>query len=92
MSGKNLVLEKKGKREKVGRAVGIIGSKMNVFQYILNLVHQILMKLGGNVLGMKRMKANEYGHMCRILARAWPSFRPKLGHIWSQIYRFQYIS
>ena len=63
MFGKNLVLNKKGKRAKVGGAVGDIQWKTNVFQYILNLVHQILMKLLGNVHVMKRMKANEYGHM-----------------------------
>ena len=63
MPGKNLVPEKKGKKGKIGRGSWGKRSKMNVFQYILNLVHQILMKLGGNVLGMKRMKANEYGHM-----------------------------
>ena len=127
---------------KVGGAVGLIGSKMNVFQDILNLLHQISMKLWGNVLGMKRKKTDQFDHMfahscpsmpiiyaqirpflvpqytifnisriwlirfrwnfvemfmvwkewrlmslvtCSpILAQACPSFRPKLGHIWSQ--------
>ena len=48
---------------KVGGAVGQIGSKMNVFQHSLIFVHQISMKLSGNILGMKRMKSDEFGHM-----------------------------
>ena len=63
ISHKIPVLEKRAKRAKVGGAVGLIGSKMNVLQHISNLVHQISMKLWGNVLGMKRMKTDEFGHM-----------------------------
>ena len=37
--------------------------KIHFFQYISNLIHQILMKLSGNVIGMKRMKADQFGHM-----------------------------
>ena len=48
---------------KVGGVVGLIGSKINVFQDILNLLHQISMKLWENVLGMKKMKTDEFGHM-----------------------------
>ena len=51
------------KRAKVGGAVELIGSKINVFQHSSIFVHQISMKLLGNVLGMKRMKSDEFGHM-----------------------------
>ena len=51
------------KRAKMGGAVGLIGSEMNVFQHISIFVHQILMKLSGKVLGLKRMKTDEFGHM-----------------------------
>ena len=72
----------------MGGAVGLIGSKMNVLKHISNLVHQILMKLSGNVLGMKRMKTDEFGHMfAHSCPGICPSFRPKLGHF----YLFQYI-
>ena len=47
----------------MGGAVGLIGPEMNVFQQISNLAHQILMKLSGNVPGIKRMKTDEFGHM-----------------------------
>ena len=53
----------RAKMAKVGGAVGLIGSKMNVFQDILNLLHQISMKLRGNVLGMKRMKTDQCDHI-----------------------------
>ena len=36
---------------------------MYCFQYISNLVHQILTRLWGNVLGMKIMTTDEFGHM-----------------------------
>ena len=39
------------------------------FQYILNLIRQIWMKLSGNVPGIKRMKTDEFGHM---FARSCP--------------------
>ena len=45
---------------KVGGAVGLIGPEMYVFQHISNLVHQILMKLSGNVPGIKRIKTDEH--------------------------------
>ena len=38
----------RAKRAKVGEAVGELGSKISVLQQILNLVHQISIKLSGN--------------------------------------------
>ena len=64
------------KNGKSGRGRWLIGSKMNVFQDILNLLHQISMKLWGNVLCMKGMKTNVFGHR--------PRHAHHLGHIWSQ--------
>ena len=69
------------KNGKSGRGSWLIGSKMNVFQDMLDFLHQILMKLWRNVHGMKIMKTGQFGP---ILAPACPSFRPKLGHFWSQ--------
>ena len=41
----------------------IFGPKICRFQYISNFLHQISMKLCGNVLGMKRMKTEWSDHM-----------------------------
>ena len=48
---------------------GVMGSKMNVLQQIFNLVHQISMKLSGNVLDIIRIKTDEFGNM---FARSCP--------------------
>ena len=50
----------------------IFGPKISIFQYISNLVHQILMKLSKNVLGIKRMKTNEFGHMFAYFCPGMP--------------------
>ena len=77
---------------KVGGAVGLIGSKINVFQDILNLLHQISMKLWGNVLGMKKMKTDEFGHMFAYSCPGMPINKSQIGPYLVPKYTFFNIS
>ena len=65
--------------------LAIFGPKIYYFQHILNLVHEISMKLWGNIIRMKRKKTDQFGYM---FAHSSPGILiilgTNLGHFWSQ--------
>ena len=80
----------RAKRSKVSGAVLIIGSKMQNISRVwfirswptISVGHdQILMKLRGNVFGMKRMQTDQYGHMLAHSCQGIPIIQ---AHIWYQ--------
>ena len=67
------------KGQKVPWNRGFVVEIIHRFQYILNLVYQILMKLWENVLGMKRMKTDEFVHMLTHSCLGMPIILTQIG-------------